>query len=326
MAELVRLALLGGFQYSFLALGAMLTFRLLGFPDITVQGSFPLGAAMFAELTTVANFGPLEATICAIAAGALAGTVTGALHTLLRIDAILSSILVATALNSIILIVMGGLPNISLLNVQSIFGAVLGSHAANATGDGTIVASGVLTVGVSVALYWFLRTDFGILVRVVGTSQSMARSAGANTGRVKIFTIAMGNGLAALSGAIVGQYVGSADSGLGVGVVTVAIGSLILGEVLLGRRGMVKTIIGAAIVGPILYEGVLNGALLLGYSSDLFQLITSLLIALVVLLSRVRDHLVEPFISTVLRSRRRRATLPGAGVVTVLSRTGEGTG
>ncbi len=324
MAELVRLSLLGGFQYSFLVLGAMLTFRLLGFPDITVQGTFPLGAAVFAEQTTRASAGPVEATVFAIGAGAAAGAVTGALHTLLRMDAILSSILVATALNSVILFVMGGLPNISLINVQSIFGAVLGPHVVeSATGNSNILASGVLTVVVALALYWFLRTDFGLLVRVVGTSQTMARSSSANTRLVKTLTIAIGNGLAALSGAIVGQYVGSADSGLGVGVVTAAIGSLILGEVLLGRRGMVRMIIGAALVGPIVYEGVLNGALLLGFSSESFQLITSLLIAAVVVLSRLREHVVEPLISTVLRGRRRRAPLAGGGVVTVLSRTGE---
>ena len=323
MAELVRLSLLGGFQYCFLALGAMLTFRLLGFPDITVQGSFPLGAAMFAELTTAGSVGPVEATICAIAAGAIAGAMTGALHTILRIDAILSSILVATALNSIILFVMGGVPNISLINVQSIFGAVLGPRAADATGDVNLVASGVLAVAIAVMVYWFLRTDFGILVRVVGTAHEMARSSGASTGLVKILTIAIGNGLAALSGAIVGQYVGSADSGLGIGVVTAAIGSLILGEVVVGRRGILRMVIGAALVGPVLYEGVLNGALLLGYSSDMFQLITSLLIAAVVLLSRVREHIVEPLVSRVLRTRARRVPSSRAGVVSVLSRSGE---
>ncbi|MHB1570093.1 MAG: ABC transporter permease [Solirubrobacteraceae bacterium] len=269
-----------GFEMSFMALGVLLTFNMMGFPDITVQGTFPLGAAVAARLLSTGTT-PVLAILAAAGAGLCAGFATGIIHTRLRVNEILAGILTSVALYSVMLVVMG-VPNIALLDVRTLFTQVAGWVGGSATDPWwTILTVGVVAVGTAGALFWFLHTDLGFTVRATGSNETMIRSLGVNSANTKVLALGLSNLLVATAGAMVAQDQGFADVNMGIGALIAAVASIILGESVVGRSSVGRWII-AALVGSILYNGVLNAALRVGFSPNLFQLVTAMIIIIAV--------------------------------------------
>ena len=261
-----------GLMYGFLAVGAFLTYKVLGFSDITVDETFTLGAAVAAALL-VAGCPPLWACAAAFGAGALGGAVTGLFHTRFQINGLLAGILVMTGLYSVNLHVMGK-ANIPLLGQASFF-----SYGARVLpGWHPELSTLALLVCVMVA-FWILvtlafRTDLGLSLRAAGENPIMAGAGGVNVARYRLLGIALANGLAGLSGALVAQYQGFADVGMGVGTVVMGMASVILGESLLRSRSMGLRIM-AVLLGAVLFRLLVAFALAAGMNPIDLKLLTA---------------------------------------------------
>lgn len=276
-----------GFILSLLALGVFVSFRIFAFPDITADGSVTLGASAAATLL-VHGVTPPVASLAAFGAGMLAGTCTGMLHTRFKINPLLSGILVMTALYSVNLHVMGS-SNISLLGVNTLatqserMGMKLmrGATTFDLAGwevsvrDATVLGAIVLAVLLTgTLLYWFLRTNLGIAMRATGDNVQMIRALGVNDGNMIIFGLAISNGLVALSGALLAQYQGFADVGMGIGMVVWGLASVIIGEALVGTNQLGLTIVGT-VMGSVLFRLMVAVALRWGLSPNDLKLITA---------------------------------------------------
>ncbi|MFC4779095.1 ABC transporter permease [Paenibacillus sp. GCM10023252] len=264
-----------GLLYALMALGVYITFRILDFPDLTVDGSFTTGAGIAAIMITN-GYSPWIATLAAFGGGLAAGACTGLLHTKGKINGLLSGILMMIALYSINLRIMGK-PNVSIMGMDTIFG-----------GADPIWMGLIITLVVIVLLVLFLRTDVGMALRATGDNARMIRSFGSNTDTTKILGIALSNGLVALSGSLVVQQSSFADMGMGIGMVVIGLASVIIGEALLGSRYVWVAVVAAAL-GSIIYRIIYALALQVEWleTSDL-KIITAVIviIALVVPASR----------------------------------------
>ena len=277
MDYVVSNALEQGLLYAFMTLGVLLSFHMLGFPDLTVEGSYVLGAAVTARLL-VGSVDPLPATLAGALAGAAAGACTGLIHTKLAINNILAGILVSTAIFTIDLWVMGR-PNTPLLAQRTVFDEVLGWVGLAATPVSTI---GLLAVGVIVArsvLGWFLHTDLGLTVRATGNNEKMIRALGVDSERTKVLTLAISNALVGLTGALVAQNQGFADVTMGLGVLVVAVAGIIIGQALV-RVVSLDWLLWAVIVGTIVYRALLATALRVGMPPTDLKIVTSALVLL----------------------------------------------
>jgi putative ABC transport system permease protein len=276
-----------GFILSLLALGVFISFRIFAFPDITADGSVTLGASVTATLL-VHGVTPPVASLAAFGAGMLAGTCTGTLHTRFKINPLLSGILVMTALYSVNLHVMGS-SNISLLGVNTLatqserMGMKLmrGATSFDLAGwevsvrDATVLGATVLAVLLTgTLLYWFLRTNLGIAMRATGDNVQMIRALGVNDGNMILFGLAISNGFVALSGALLAQYQGFADVGMGIGMVVWGLASVIIGEALVGTNQLGLTIVGT-VMGSVLFRLMVAVALRWGLSPNDLKLITA---------------------------------------------------
>jgi putative tryptophan/tyrosine transport system permease protein len=276
-----------GFILSLLALGVFISFRIFAFPDITADGSVTLGASVAATLL-VHGVTPPVASLATFGAGMLAGTCTGTLHTRFKINPLLSGILVMTALYSVNLHVMGS-SNISLLGVNTLatqserLGMKLmrGATTFHLAGwevsvrDATVLGAIVLAVLLTgTLLYWFLRTNLGIAMRATGDNVQMIRALGVNDGNMIIFGLAISNGFVALSGALLAQYQGFADVGMGIGMVVWGLASVIIGEALVGTNQLGLTIVGT-VMGSVLFRLMVAVALRWGLSPNDLKLITA---------------------------------------------------
>ena len=275
-----------GLILSLLALGTYISFRIFAFPDITVDGSLTLGAAVSAILI-VNGHNPLWATAAASIAGALAGATTGVLHTRFGIHKLLAGILTMTALYSINLHVMGksNLPLLSsrtlprlgesasrwLLhaNSVSVFGWDIGLR------DSTSLFFALLSAGViSLGLYWFFRTNIGTAMRATGDNAQMIRALGVSVENMTVLGLALSNGLVALAGAMLAQYQGFADVQMGIGMVVWGLASVIIGEALIGSISLGFTILGA-VMGSVLFRLMVAIALRWGLNPNDLKLITA---------------------------------------------------
>ena len=271
-------ALEQGFVYGIMVLGVYITFRVLDFPDLTVDGSLPLGAAVSAVAVTK-GVDPILSLFCAMAAGFLAGTVTALLNTKLKILHLLASILTMIALYSINIRIMDG-PNVSLLGSETILDAfaVLGFAGYLAAP----VAFGAISLAVTLGIIWFLHTELGLCLLATGDNPRMITSQGVNTHRIIILGVGLSNALVALSGALVAQNQGAADVNMGVGTIVAGLASVIVGETLFGNRSIPRACI-AALLGSVVYRIAIALALGLKWGrfsftpSDL-NLITALLV------------------------------------------------
>lgn len=273
-------ALETGFIFGLVALGVFLSFRVLDFPDLTVDGSFPLGAAVAATMT-VAGTHPLLATLCACFAGASAGLVTAWLNVRLNILHLLASILTMIALYSINLRIMDG-PNKALLGVETLLSPL--DNLAIPYYIAYPIAFGILTCGMMLALIWFLKTEVGLAMRATGANPRMAKANGVNTRNMTLLGMALSNALVALAGALFAQSQGSADVTMGVGVIVIGLASVIGGEALIPKRSLFFWVL-ACIVGSILYRLVIAFALngeMLGLKAQDLNLITAILVTIAI--------------------------------------------
>jgi putative ABC transport system permease protein len=264
-----------GLVFGFVAIGVYLTFRVLGFPDLTVDGSFTLGGAVAAVLITD-GVNPFLATLAAFGVGLCAGLATSLLNTKLRIPALLAGILVMVALYSINLRIMGG-ANVSLLREATIF-----TQVAEFLGVGTrivrsLIVAGVLAVIVFFILNWFLRTEIGLALRATGDNEQMVRGLGVNTDMTTILGVSISNGLVALGGAVVAQGQGFADVGMGIGMIVMGLASVIIGEALFRPKGVARLLL-AVLGGTFVYRLVISIALRLGMAPGDLKLITAILV------------------------------------------------
>lgn len=280
-------ALTIGFILSLLALGVLISFRIFAFPDITAEGSITLGAAVAATLL-VQGVNPVAATLAAMLASSLAGTVTGILHTRFKINGLLSGILVMTALYSINLHVMGR-SNVPLLSARTFvsyaeqWGSALlaGRDSMNLAGwdvsarDLSVAVFSLLcTVAVAVLIYVFFRTDLGTAMRATGDNSQMIRALGVSDGNMIVAGLAVSNGLVGLAGALLAQYQGFADVQMGIGMLVWGLASVIIGEALVGVRQLGYLVAGA-VMGSVLFRLLVAIALRWGLDPNDLKLITA---------------------------------------------------
>lgn len=275
-----------GLVYAFVAIGVYLAFRVLDFPDLTVDGSFPLGAAVAAVLI-IAGLNPWLAAAVAMVAGALAGLVTAVLNVRFRILNLLASILTMIALFSVNLRVMGK-PNVALINADTMISPFFGHGLRDFYVRPLFV--GVLVVIAVIVVWRFLESDAGLSMRATGANARMARAQGVNTNKQIYLGIALSNALVALGGALFAQTNGFADVTSGVGTIVVGLAAVIIGETLFGARGILIALIGC-VVGSILYRIAIQLALssdILGLQASDLNFVTALLVTVALVLPRLR--------------------------------------
>lgn len=273
-----------GLAYAAVALGVYLSFRVLAFPDLTVDGSFPLGAAV-AAICIVRGWDPWLTLPVAVAAGALTGVTTALLNSRLRINGLLAGILVSIGLWTVNLRVMEDKSNIPLLSVDTIL-TPLRPLIPDANLRG-IAVFGVLLLLLALALNWLLHTDLGLALRATGDNEKMIRAQGVDADQMRMLGLALSNGIAALSGALVAQYQAFADIGMGLGMIVAGLASVIIGETLLRPRGVLATI-GAVIVGSVVYRAVIAAALFVGLGPTDMRLVTSVIVVLALAVPQLR--------------------------------------
>ncbi len=295
-----------GMILSLLALGIFITFRIFNFPDITADGSVTLGAAVAATLLVHGVTPPL-ASLGGFLAGMAAGACTGVLHTRFRINPLLAGILVMTSLYSVNLHVMGK-SNVPLIGVTTLVTQservgvrVTGLQTFELAGwevsmrdASSFCAIALAIVVMGALLYWFFGTNLGLAMRATGDNVQMIRALGVNDGNMIIMGVALSNGLIALSGALLAQYQGFADVGMGIGMVVWGLASVIIGEALVGGTQLGMTIIGA-VMGSVLFRLLVAVALRWGLNPNDLKLITAVFVFLA---------LVVPALARKLRKRR----------------------
>lgn len=255
-----------GVIYGFMALGIFVSFRILNIADLTVDGSFTFGAAASVILTAGGH--PYLGLLAGVLAGALAGLITALLQTVLKIQPILAGIMTMTALYSVNLHVMKGQPNVSLLQVNTIF-----DGAASLVGESLSVpvVLAVSAIGIIVLLALFFQTHLGMCIRATGDNEAMVRSSSINAGLTKTVGLMVANATVGFSGALIGQYQRFSDMNMGIGMVAVALASLIIGEVLFGTKSLPRHI-AAVMLGSIVYRILISLALRLNGLSISFQM------------------------------------------------------
>lgn len=264
-----------GLLWSVMALGVYVTFRVLDIADLTVEGSFPLGAAVAAAMI-VDGYGAFAAVFAAAVAGMLAGVVTGLLHTKLKIPALLAGILTMIALYSVNLRVMGK-ANLSLLRLDTLFTQLAALGLTNAQVALAIGLAATLLCGVF--LYWFFGTEIGAAIRATGFNPQMIRANGVNTDVTIILGLLLSNALVAVSGALIAQNNGFADIGMGIGTIVIGLASVIIGEVLFGTRSFKNCLI-SVVLGSVVYRIVIAVVLQMGMPPNDLKLFTAALVAL----------------------------------------------
>ncbi len=270
-----------GLVWAVLGLGIFMTFRILGFPDMTTEGSFPLGGAVAVTLITK-GINPFLATAAAVLAGCVAGAVTGLLYTKGKIPTLLSGILVMTSCHSIMLMLMGR-ANLGLLGSSKIQDVLPFSGEVNALLTGLIFVSLVIA-----ALLFFLDTKLGQAYIATGDNPDMARSFGINTGRMELMGLILSNGLIALAGALIAQQEGYADVSRGIGVIVVGLASLIIGEVLFQSLTLAERLI-TIVVGAIAYQFLIWGVIALGFNTNYLRLYSAVILAVCLMIPTLKN-------------------------------------
>ena len=278
-----------GLIFSLVALGVFISFRLLRFPDLTVDGSFPLGGAVCAILISTGT-NAWVATLAATAAGAVAGLITGWLNVKLKIMDLLASILMMIALYSINLRIMGG-PNVPLINDPTLFVLLQPEGMQDYIARPLILA--VIVVAAKLLLDWFFATERGLAIRATGSNARMARAQGVNTGAMLLLGMAISNGLVGLAGALFAQPQGGSDISMGIGTIVIGLAAVIIGETLMPSRAIVIITL-ATVVGAVLYRLFIALALqadFIGLQAQDLNLITAVLVGLALVLPKFKAKL-----------------------------------
>jgi putative tryptophan/tyrosine transport system permease protein len=277
-------ALIQGLCFSGIALGIYISMKIFNIPDITTDGSYTLGGVVTAIM--LPHHQPAYIILPAvIIAGGIAGALTGIIHTKLKINALLAGILVMTALYSVNLTLMGR-SNLPLINVTTLFSLINISANPNLNTFWILL----LFVGVvTLIIGYLLKTDFGIAMRATGNSETMIRSLGVNTDRMKITGLAIANALTATSAYLMSQFQGFTDISMGIGVVIIGLGSVIIAETLINwfRVGSVWISLVLVLVGAVIFQLVLAVTLDIGVDANLLKLVTAVFVLLIVSLPRL---------------------------------------
>ena len=292
-----------GLLYAIMAMGVYLTYRVLDFPDLTVDGAFTTGAATCAILL-VGGVPIWAAMIAGMVAGMLAGAVTGLLHVWGNINPLLAGILTQIALYSINLRVMGNKANVPLLREATLFTWFRDNGFMKTWFS--VGGFALLVIVVGVILYWFLGTSFGVALRATGDNELMARSQGINTGVTKIVGLMISNGMVALCGALVAQYQGFSDISMGIGLIVAGLASVIVGQAIFGMTAVWQAVLAAAL-GSVIYRGVIQIALNNGFNPNDMKLISAVLVVLALVLPQW-----GPLKNMRRQRRRRQAAVAGA--------------
>lgn len=259
-----------GLLWAILGLGIFMTFRILNFPDMTTEGSFPLGGAVAVTLITQ-GVNPLLATVAAFFVGCLAGLVTGLLYTKGKIPTLLAGILVMTSCNSIMLMVMGR-ANLGLL----------GADKLKSTWISLIAVLLVLLL-----IYFFLNTNLGQAFIATGDNIDMAQSFGIHTGRMEVLGLVVSNGVIALAGALISQNDGYADVSKGIGVIVIGLASIIIGEVFFGNVSLFERLF-AIIIGSIFYQFLILAVIKLGFNTNYLKLFSAIVLAICLMIPTLK--------------------------------------
>lgn len=293
-----------GLLYAVMAIGVYLTYRVLDFPDLTVDGSFTTGAATTAVL--ILGGTPIWlAVLGGLFAGVIAGIVTGVLHVWANINPLLAGILTQIALYSINLRIMGK-ANLPLLRAETLFtplreNGLLGTWV-------SIAIFGGVTALVGVLIYLFLGTQYGVALRATGDNELMARAQGINTGGTKIVGLALSNGLVALCGSLIAQYQGFADISMGIGLIVAGLASVIVGQAIFGMTAVWQAVLAAAL-GSVIYRGIIQLALNAGLNPNDMKLISAVLVVLALTVPKLSP------LKTWRQQRTRRKAVAEGGAV-----------
>lgn len=269
-------ALSQGVIWSIMALGVYITYRLLDFADLTVDGSFTTGGAVSAILITL-GYHPIFALLIAILAGMAAGFITGFLNTRMGISPLLSSILAQIGLYSINLRIMGK-PNLPLLKVTTLYKSF--SETVHLKDPySSLLLSAVIVAALVGTMYWFFGTEIGSAIRATGDNPSMVRALGINTKNTVLIGLVLANGLVALSGGLLAQNQGFADMGMGIGAIVIGLATIIIGEVLFFKKNFMLRLIGI-VFGSVVYRLIIAVVLQMKVASQDLKLFTAIIVAL----------------------------------------------
>lgn len=280
-----------GLMWAVLALGVYVTYKILDFADLTVDGSLATGGAV--AIVSIASGTPaLVAMLFAFLAGAAAGAVTATLNTKLKIPAILSGILTMSALYSVNLHILGEKPNVSILKTASTYNGMFAKLFSLSVIDDknllTIISCVLALVVIVAIMYWFFGTEIGSAVRATGCNEKMAKAQGINTDLTKYIALMTSNGLAALSGALIAQYGFSADVNMASGTIVIGLASVVIGELVVGNKFSFWVKLVGVVIGSVLYRLIFTIAVGLGMNTNDLKLITSIIIVITLCVPMVK--------------------------------------
>ena len=266
------------FIFAIMVLGVYLSYKILDFPDMTVDGSFPLGGAV-ASAILIKGGNPILALVVATLCGAIAGLITGMIHVKLKVTNLLAGIIVMTGLYSVNLRVMGK-SNIPLFSVKHLFnGNII-----------PIVTLVILLILAKITIDYLLKTKFGFALKALGDNETLVISLGIDEKKLKIYGLMIANSFVALSGAILAQYQGFADVGMGTGTIITGLASIIIGEAIFKKRSFISMSM-TVILGTIIYRTIIAMSLKLGMNASDLKLITSILVVGIIFLKEKKSLL-----------------------------------
>ena len=286
-AGIVRTALEVGLIYGLVALSLFISFSILNICDLSTDGCYTLGCAASAVVTIAGH--PFLGIFAAMAAGVCSGFVTALLQTKFGVESILAGIIVNTGLYTINLAVMGFSSNVSIFGTDTMFSLWKGLSDAKAWTDWSTLILLLLVVGIGIfVIHWFLGTTLGLSIRATGDSPAMVRASSINPSFAITVGLCVSNAFTGLAGALIGQYNKTCDINLGTGMVTVALASLVIGESLSGKRGMMKRLI-FVVLGSCLYRFVISIALRLNVPTEAFKLVSAVIVAIAIAAPRAKE-------------------------------------
>lgn len=271
-------AVVQGVLWGIMVLGVYITYKLLDIADLTVDGSFAMGGCVCAVMILNFHVDPWIALGIAAIAGMVAGSITGLLHTIFEIPAILAGILTQIGLWSINLRIMGGKSNVPLLKTDTIMSKFIAVSGLSKQAAAMIIGIGVAIVMIAL-LYWFFGTEIGSAMRATGNNQAMIRAQGVNTNWTKLLALAISNGLVGLSGGLVCQSQKYADIGMGTGAIVIGLAAIVIGDVLMGKLRSFGSKLTSAVVGSVIYFVIRAVVLRMGMDANDMKLLSAVIVA-----------------------------------------------
>lgn len=281
-----------GVLWGILVLGVYITYKILNIADLTVDGSFALGGCVCAVMIVQFNMNPILALLLATLAGGLAGFVTGVLHTVFKIPAILAGILTQISLWSINLMIMSGKSNVPLLNSTSIFTYFTNKFNLNQS-DISLIIGVIIAILIIILQYWIFGTEIGCSIRATGNNREMVSALGINSNKMVLLGLIFSNALVGLSGGLVAQSQKYADINMGTGAIVIGLAAIVIGEVLMKKFVSFGTKLTSVVIGSIIYFMIRAIVLRLGMDANYMKLISAIIVALAlsipVLMEKIND-------------------------------------